>query len=1225
MGERGEMLSFERIERIIASLREAGSSALTDLVLLLLPKNDEIRAVYLKDIPLDLPPSWRGMMLSQMSDQEILDHDGLIIAWSALDAIFPSLIPYGPNFYHIRWLFGRLQQASLGMETAYHLAIALRQQSRAAFTSRKRAWLDARIVQLSLPWIMKSQGKAREGLIGVIIPDIEDLLNPSASQRLQWLYYSPLQREGGARDRQNRRPPGGSWVVGMPEIQEFEFLPRIHPRHPRFLHLRPILQAAQWERALQKTVAKLSRYAWRRWKTTGDKAWRRRAYALAAEYRAYEEDATAVVAIRPHNDLKTYLITGQAWRYWRIPVIFTGNLARKEQAHPSRNTKELSQPPPIQHVSQLGREEASWSKFDNVALGIPLLRQDARIGEQDWIDLRKVLLRAGKKHELARLLWLFARELLPPLPSSDWKSLLAASLLDDAMDQLFIAYYFYNLLDPWRWRQGRHPFFMRHVHQTVIDGLQNIARVEETEKNITLAYSEGILAWYDNQPEALEAVPERLSTLIAHFQRYLDDTDEMAVAAPRENSILQKRREIARSFIELSRYLLDSSVTAQPHPAASLASPPYETPGLYRRLHGLLDRTVFFSHLSPFFQHALAHYHQLRQDWHNQKVGLAVGETPSRSGLRKLIARYQALQRTTFTLRHEKAILDWLIQRDITQIENLLSALKGGPIFVIHALNPWIIRDYDELLTVRIRNAGTNTAYDFHLVNVFVHGAAKLTSRIFPPSMDLTRGQAREWRWVVRAKSDILTMRLQYAYSDDRGVPQTGEETLSIPVRGRRSQLPLIVANPYRAGTPVSGSDIFVGREDILRSIFSRLLSGNTQPILLRGPRRIGKTSILHQIQWLMEDWERLEALGFQRGQLPFIQRQLVVMTSLQEVDQEQTNYTRFFFENILREIHQNAHIPEPFQPDRSGLLNYPAVAFRKLLSHWIETYIKAPVIILLDEWDDIYREAYRTLGRNLRAMIEHRQLAHVNWIISSTWVLAHETTQFGSPFYNQTFNLEVGALNWDAARRLVIEPSDRIGVDWQGEAIVAVLEQTGQRPYLLQLACSKVLDQLSANSKARRNALVTSDILHQALGDILRDAQSSDQYFGFLWEDDRMLSVGDDRVDAVGHLILWTLAEQYPQKLSQIEILDMIENAFRKQAGASVPQDYLLQRFERQLFLLHRIFDAVSEKGGYYTLSIPLIYAWLNERLQSYRHREELIRQLRNDLWEDFSQPSSG
>jgi len=59
----------------------------------------------------------------------------------------------------------------------------------------------------------------------------------------------------------------------------------------------------------------------------------------------------------------------------------------------------------------------------------------------------------------------------------------------------------------------------------------------------------------------------------------------------------------------------------------------------------------------------------------------------------------------------------------------------------------------------------------------------------------------------------------------------------------------LLHSNPYIAGNPVRGQSHFVGRLDILRDVLGLLHNPNANAIALYGQRRIGKTSILFQLE----------------------------------------------------------------------------------------------------------------------------------------------------------------------------------------------------------------------------------------------------------------------------------------------------------------------------------------------------------------------------------------
>ncbi len=69
----------------------------------------------------------------------------------------------------------------------------------------------------------------------------------------------------------------------------------------------------------------------------------------------------------------------------------------------------------------------------------------------------------------------------------------------------------------------------------------------------------------------------------------------------------------------------------------------------------------------------------------------------------------------------------------------------------------------------------------------------------------------------------------------------------------------VVLSNPYIAGNPVRGETLFIGRTDILRDVQQVLRDPRTNAIVLYGQRRIGKTSILFELeQQLSESGEYL-------------------------------------------------------------------------------------------------------------------------------------------------------------------------------------------------------------------------------------------------------------------------------------------------------------------------------------------------------------------------------
>ena len=57
------------------------------------------------------------------------------------------------------------------------------------------------------------------------------------------------------------------------------------------------------------------------------------------------------------------------------------------------------------------------------------------------------------------------------------------------------------------------------------------------------------------------------------------------------------------------------------------------------------------------------------------------------------------------------------------------------------------------------------------------------------------------------------------------------------------------IPNPYIAGPPIGGDEGFYGRQDVFDFVRKTLSSAHQKVIVLFGQRRVGKTSILYQLQ----------------------------------------------------------------------------------------------------------------------------------------------------------------------------------------------------------------------------------------------------------------------------------------------------------------------------------------------------------------------------------------
>jgi AAA+ ATPase superfamily predicted ATPase len=265
--------------------------------------------------------------------------------------------------------------------------------------------------------------------------------------------------------------------------------------------------------------------------------------------------------------------------------------------------------------------------------------------------------------------------------------------------------------------------------------------------------------------------------------------------------------------------------------------------------------------------------------------------------------------------------------------------------------------------------------------------------------------------------------------------------------------------NPYTFGVPVRGEGKFFGREAELRLIFDTLENvprGQKQDLVVLGPRRIGKSSLLY----------RLVDLLTQRATF------VPVYIDLQSIKPRRT---RLLFKKILREIKHGYHKQglisdwptfktletEHIPPDEEFLtfseeldrLN-AAIADRDLprLALMFDE-----VELLVDFGGD------DTLGW-FRSLIQ--SLLYTVFVVAGSDRLYALTQDYGSPLYNIFKTVELRPLTEEAAHRLLEEPSRGIGMIIAPPEVDTILRYAGKNPYFIQGIAHYLVEELNRQER---------------------------------------------------------------------------------------------------------------------------------------------------------------
>jgi tetratricopeptide (TPR) repeat protein len=250
--------------------------------------------------------------------------------------------------------------------------------------------------------------------------------------------------------------------------------------------------------------------------------------------------------------------------------------------------------------------------------------------------------------------------------------------------------------------------------------------------------------------------------------------------------------------------------------------------------------------------------------------------------------------------------------------------------------------------------------------------------------------------------------------------------------------------NPYIVGRPL-GSDVgFYGRRDILSWVERSLRNLSNNSLVLFGQRRIGKTSILYQLQ------RRLPQEDF----LPvYFDLQDAAHNSLAQVMSE-----------LAEDIAEATGLSHQ-APSESENVEWFQRQFLPLL--YGELGESRRPVLLFDEFDALdYSEklnlpedaAARSLFPYLRSLMSQQmRLAFVFAIGRQAEDLSHNLLAT----FKASLAKEVWVLDEQDARDLILEAQRQGTLSFTEEAVERILSFTQGHPYLTQLLCSVVWDRL--------------------------------------------------------------------------------------------------------------------------------------------------------------------
>lgn len=246
--------------------------------------------------------------------------------------------------------------------------------------------------------------------------------------------------------------------------------------------------------------------------------------------------------------------------------------------------------------------------------------------------------------------------------------------------------------------------------------------------------------------------------------------------------------------------------------------------------------------------------------------------------------------------------------------------------------------------------------------------------------------------------------------------------------------------SPYLNRVAIRNSEDFFGRTRELSRLFERLNSPRPQSISIVGERRIGKSSLLHQLTNPETQQRYLDDPG----------HYIFLLLDLQERRQTTVeDFFQFVYEGLDR-IPMSTGVDET--PTYEG--------FRKAVVKLAEGNWR--LIFLLDEFEIIGANPHfdRPFFDFLRGLANNNALAYITSSGLNLQKLCATGDIASSPFFNIFWNLQLGPFHSGEAETLIAGPSTDAGCSLD-PCTDLLLRVGGYFPFYLQIACSVAFDLL--------------------------------------------------------------------------------------------------------------------------------------------------------------------
>jgi tetratricopeptide (TPR) repeat protein len=384
--------------------------------------------------------------------------------------------------------------------------------------------------------------------------------------------------------------------------------------------------------------------------------------------------------------------------------------------------------------------------------------------------------------------------------------------------------------------------------------------------------------------------------------------------------------------------------------------------------------------------------------------------------------------------------------------------------------------------------------------------------------------------------------------------------------------------NPYIVGNPIKDQSVFFGRQDVFRDVTQVLRQPGSNAIVLYGQRRIGKTSVLMQLEKQLAQASEFTPVYFDL--------QDKAAKSLSELLYELSQH-------ISRVTGQPLARPTDFDPTGDY--------FREVfLPNVADKVASGGLVLLFDEFDvldsPMRTQASEAFFPYLRRWMDDIQKIKFVFVIGRR---PEDLSVRTMAAFKGIQSTRVSFLSRKDARDVVVQSEKDGTLAWDKDAIEHVIGLTHGHPYFTQLLCSVIWENAHEDATSRTPRVSTQDVEEA----VVRSLQFGAHAFNWIWEG----------LPPAERVVVAAMAEVSEELITQDKLIETLNSSGVRLVAREleVAPETLID------------WEVLIASEGAYRFAVPLLRRWVTLNRPLHRVKEELDRL--NPLAENLYQSGQG